>query len=152
MFVAVSFMNITNGIRYLGSPGCGLGEPSLPGNEPASFIMPGNVNPTQCEAQSVVAAQVMATNATVSISGSMGHPFELNVFKNVLQPIRLLSDCSLSTITSLFSLIIHLPSFALIHEEPSCRHQANEKRITQVVNDSLMLITILNGHMGYDNA
>ena len=95
--IAVSFMKIANDIRFLGSgPRCGLGELSLPENEPGSSIMPGKVNPTQCEALTMVAAQVMGNNTTVSIAGSNGH-FELNVFKpviikNVLQSIRLLAD------------------------------------------------------------
>jgi fumarate hydratase class II len=90
-------MKIANDIRFLGSgPRCGLGELSLPENEPGSSIMPGKVNPTQCEALTMVAAQVMGNNTTVSIAGSNGH-FELNVFKpviikNVLQSIRLLAD------------------------------------------------------------
>jgi fumarate hydratase class II len=95
--LAVSLMKIANDIRFLGSgPRCGLGELSLPENEPGSSIMPGKVNPTQCEAMTMVAAQVMGNNTTVSIAGSNGH-FELNVFKpvmikNVLQSIRLISD------------------------------------------------------------
>lgn len=94
---AVSFMKIANDIRYLGSgPRCGLGELSLPENEPGSSIMPGKVNPTQCEALTMVAAQVIGNNTTVSVAGSYGQ-FELNVFKpvlvkNLLQSIRLLAD------------------------------------------------------------
>jgi fumarate hydratase class II len=95
--LAVSLMKIANDIRFLGSgPRCGLGELSLPENEPGSSIMPGKVNPTQCEAITMVAAQVMGNNTAVTIAGSNGH-FELNVFKpviikNVLQSIRLLAD------------------------------------------------------------
>lgn len=137
--VAVSLMKIANDIRYLGSgPRCGLGELALPENEPGSSIMPGKVNPTQCEALTMVAAQVMGNNTTVSVAGSMGQ-FELNVFKpviikNTLQSIRLLSDASRS-----------------FTEHCVVGIQANEKRINQLLNDSLMLATILNSHMGYDN-
>jgi fumarate hydratase class II len=94
-------MKIANDIRFLGSgPRCGLGELSLPENEPGSSIMPGKVNPTQCEAMTMVAAQVMGNQVAVSIGGSNGH-FELNVFKplivrNVLQSTRLLSDAAIS--------------------------------------------------------
>ncbi|KAF9397024.1 fumarase fum1, partial [Podila epigama] len=95
--LAVSLMKIANDIRFLGSgPRCGLGELSLPENEPGSSIMPGKVNPTQCEAMTMVCAQVMGNNTAVSVAGSNGH-FELNVFKpvmikNTLQSIRLLAD------------------------------------------------------------
>ncbi|KAF8329142.1 fumarate hydratase [Cantharellus anzutake] len=137
--VAVSLMKITNDIRYLGSgPRCGLGELALPENEPGSSIMPGKVNPTQCEAMTMVAAQVMGNNTTVSIAGSNGQ-FELNVFKpviikNVLQSIRLLSDASRSFTKNCVVGI-----------------KANEKRINQLLNESLMLATVLNSHLGYDN-
>ncbi|KAF8323252.1 fumarate hydratase [Clavulina sp. PMI_390] len=137
--LAVSLMKIANDIRYLASgPRCGLGELSLPENEPGSSIMPGKVNPTQCEAMTMVAAQVMGNNTTVSIAGSNGQ-FELNVFKpviikNVLQSIRLLSDASRSFTKNCVVGI-----------------EANEKRISQLLNESLMLATILNSHMGYDN-
>merc|ERR1712100_436256 len=95
--LAVSFMKIANDIRLLGSgPRCGLGELSLPENEPGSSIMPGKVNPTQCEAITMVAAQVMGNHVAVSVGGSNGH-FELNVFKpmmvkNVLHSVALLGD------------------------------------------------------------
>ena len=95
--VACSIMKIANDIRFLGSgPRCGLGELSLPENEPGSSIMPGKVNPTQCEAITMVAAQVMGNHVAVTVGGSNGH-FELNVFKpmmvaNVLRSIRLLGD------------------------------------------------------------
>lgn len=95
--IACSLMKIANDIRYLGSgPRCGLGELSLPENEPGSSIMPGKVNPTQCEALTMVAAQVLGNQTTVSVAGASGQ-FELNVFKpviikNVLQSIRLLAD------------------------------------------------------------
>ncbi|KAG8936474.1 fumarase fum1 [Tulasnella sp. 419] len=137
--IAVSFMKIANDIRYLGSgPRCGLGELSLPENEPGSSIMPGKVNPTQCEALTMVAAQVMGNNTTVSVAGSMGQ-FELNVFKpviikNVLQSIRLLADGARS-----------------FTDHCVVGIQANEKRISQLLNESLMLATILNSHLGYDN-
>ncbi|KAG9088889.1 fumarase fum1 [Ceratobasidium sp. 370] len=137
--VAVSLMKIANDIRYLASgPRCGLGELSLPENEPGSSIMPGKVNPTQCEALTMVAAQVMGNNTTVTIAGSNGQ-FQLNVFKpviikNVLQSIRLLSDgCRSFTKNCVVGI------------------EANEKRIHQLLNESLMLATILNSHLGYDN-
>ncbi|KAG8702791.1 fumarase fum1 [Ceratobasidium sp. 394] len=137
--VAVSLMKIANDIRYLASgPRCGLGELSLPENEPGSSIMPGKVNPTQCEALTMVAAQVMGNNTTVSIAGSNGQ-FQLNVFKpviikNVLQSVRLLSDgCRSFTKNCVVGI------------------EANEKRIHQLLHESLMLATILNRHLGYDN-
>ncbi|KAF9474477.1 fumarate hydratase [Pholiota conissans] len=137
--LACSLMKIANDIRYLGSgPRCGLGELSLPENEPGSSIMPGKVNPTQCEALTMVAAQVMGNQTTVSVSCASGQ-FELNVFKpviakNVLQSIRLLADGSRSFTKNCVVGI-----------------QANEKRIKTLLNESLMLATILNSHLGYDN-
>jgi len=137
--IACSFMKIANDIRFLGSgPRCGFGELILPENEPGSSIMPGKVNPTQCEAITMVAAQVMGNHTTVSVAGASGQ-FELNVFKpviikNVLQSIRLLSDGSRSLTKNC---IIGI--------------QANEKRINSLLNESLMLATILNSHLGYDN-
>jgi len=137
---ATSLMKIANDIRLLGSgPRCGLGEISLPENEPGSSIMPGKVNPTQSEAMTMVAAQVMGNHTTVSIAGATGH-FELNVFKpviiyNVLQSIRLLADASVSFADNCVVGI-----------------EANKERITQLMNDSLMLVTALNPHIGYDNA
>ena len=137
--LACSFMKIANDIRFLGSgPRCGFGEISLPENEPGSSIMPGKVNPTQCEAVTMVAAQVMGNQTAVSIAGSNGH-FELNVFKpviakNVLSSIRLLADASRSFTKNCVVGI-----------------QANEKRINHLLNESLMLATILNSHLGYDN-
>jgi fumarate hydratase, class II len=137
--VAVSFMKIANDIRYLGSgPRCGLGELSLPENEPGSSIMPGKVNPTQCEALTMVAAQVMGNNTTISIAGSYGQ-FELNVFKpvlikNLLQSIRLLADGARSFTKNCVVGI-----------------EANKDRIGKLLNESLMLATILNSHLGYDN-
>ncbi|KAL7416893.1 L-Aspartase-like protein [Mrakia frigida] len=137
--IAVSFMKIANDIRYLASgPRCGLGELSLPENEPGSSIMPGKVNPTQCEALTMVACQVMGNNTTISIAGSYGQ-FELNVFKpvlikNLLQSIRLLSDGARSFTKNCVVGI-----------------EANEKRIETILNESLMLATILNSVLGYDN-
>lgn len=137
---AVSLMKIANDIRMLGSgPRCGIGEISLPENEPGSSIMPGKVNPTQSEAMTMVAAQVMGNAVTVSIAGSNGH-FELNVFKpviiyNVLQSIKLLADaCNSFTDHCVVGI------------------EANRDRITQLLNESLMLVTSLNPHIGYDNA
>lgn len=137
--VAVSFMKIANDIRYLGSgPRCGLGELSLPENEPGSSIMPGKVNPTQCEALTMVAAQVMGNNTTISVAGSYGQ-FELNVFKpvivkNLLQSIRLLADGARSFTKNCVVGI-----------------QANRTTIDKLLNESLMLATILNSHLGYDS-
>ncbi len=138
--LAVSLMKIANDIRLLGSgPRCGFGEISLPENEPGSSIMPGKVNPTQAEAMTMVAAQIMGNHVTVTIAGSNGH-FELNVFKpviifNVLQSIRLIADaCN---------------SFA---EHCVAGIEANQEQITEHLNNSLMLVTALNPHIGYDNA
>jgi fumarate hydratase class II len=137
---AVSLMKIANDIRLLGSgPRCGLGELSLPENEPGSSIMPGKVNPTQCEALTMVCAQVMGNHVAVSIAGSNGH-FELNVFKpviiyNVLQSIRLIADAAVSFTDNCVSGI-----------------EANREHITKLMNESLMLVTALNPHIGYDNA
>jgi fumarate hydratase, class II len=137
---AVSLMKIANDIRMLGSgPRCGLGELSLPENEPGSSIMPGKVNPTQCEAMTMVCAQVMGNHTAVSIAGSNGH-FELNVFKpviiyNVLQSIRLLAD---SAVSFTDNCVVGI--------------EANKERITKLMNESLMLVTALNPHIGYDNA
>ncbi|HTK84730.1 MAG TPA: class II fumarate hydratase [Patescibacteria group bacterium] len=138
--LAVSLMKIANDIRLLGSgPRCGIGEINLPENEPGSSIMPGKVNPTQCEALTMVCAQVMGNHVTVTVAGSNGH-FELNVFKpviiyNVLQSIRLLADAANSFTDNCVSGI-----------------EANEKRIDKLVHESLMLVTALNPHIGYDNA
>lgn len=138
--VAVSLMKIANDIRLLGSgPRCGLGELSLPENEPGSSIMPGKVNPTQCEAMTMVCAEVMGNNVAVTVAGSNGH-FELNVFKpviifNVLRSIRLLADASISFTDNCVVGI-----------------KANEKRIAQLLHESLMLVTALNPKIGYDNA
>ncbi|KAJ8774251.1 hypothetical protein K2173_009682 [Erythroxylum novogranatense] len=138
--VAVSLMKIANDIRFLGSgPRCGLGELILPENEPGSSIMPGKVNPTQCEALTMVCAQVMGNHVGISVGGSNGH-FELNVFKpliasNLLHSIRLLGDASASF-------------------EKNCVRgiQANKERISKLLHESLMLVTSLNPKIGYDNA
>ena len=136
--VAVSLMKIANDIRFLGSgPRCGLGELSLPENEPGSSIMPGKVNPTQCEAMTMVCSQVMGNHVTISIGGSNGH-FELNVFKpsmiaSLLQSIRLIGDASVSFTDNCVVGIV-----------------ANTKKINQIMNESLMLITALNEYIGYD--
>jgi len=138
--VAASVMKIANDIRFLASgPRCGIGEISLPENEPGSSIMPGKVNPTQSEALTMIAAQVMGNHTTISIAGSNGH-FELNVFKpvmiyNLLQSIRLLSDgCNSFTQRCIVGIV------------------ANEDRINKLRDESLMLVTALNQYIGYDNA
>lgn len=138
--LAVSLMKIANDIRLLASgPRCGFGELILPENEPGSSIMPGKVNPTQCESLTMIAAQVMGNNVSVSIAGSNGQ-LELNVFKpvmiyNVLQSIRLLSD--------------GVSSF-----NKKCLEgiEANELKIEKSLSDSLMLVTALSPHIGYDKA
>ena len=138
--LAVSLMKIANDLRLLGSgPRSGLGELSLPENEPGSSIMPGKVNPTQSEAMTMVCAQVMGNQTTVTIAGATGH-FELNVFKpvianSVLQSLRLLGDAAAS-----------------FTENCVVGITANRERIAQLVGDSLMLVTALNPHIGYDNA
>jgi len=138
--LACSLMKIANDIRWLGSgPRCGLGEITLPANEPGSSIMPGKVNPTQCEAVTMVAAQVIGNDATIALAGASGN-FELNVYKpvimyNVLQSIRLLSDV--------------VGSFT---EHCVTGIQPNVERIRRYVEDSLMLVTALNETIGYDNA
>jgi fumarate hydratase class II len=138
--LAASCMKIANDIRFLGSgPRCGLGELILPANEPGSSIMPGKVNPTQSEALTMVAAQVMGNHVAVTVGGSNGH-FELNVFKpviiyNVLQSIRLLADATVSFADNCVAGI-----------------EANRSRIEALLHESLMLVTALNPHIGYDNA
>lgn len=133
-------MKIANDLRLLGSgPRCGIGEIILPANEPGSSIMPGKVNPTQCEAMTMVCAQVMGNHVTVTIAGSNGH-FELNVFKpviifNVLQSIGLLADAAVS-----------FTDHCVTGIEP------NKERIEKLLHESLMLVTALNPHIGYDNA
>jgi fumarate hydratase, class II len=138
--VAVSLFKIANDIRLMGSgPRSGFGELSLPENEPGSSIMPGKVNPTQCEAVTMVAAKVMGNNATITFAGSQGH-FELNVFKPLmayamLQSIRLLTDVSTS-----------FTDHCVVGIE------ANRDRIKEHLNRSLMLVTALAPHIGYDKA
>jgi fumarate hydratase class II len=138
--LAVSLMKIANDVRLLGSgPRSGLGELILPANEPGSSIMPGKVNPTQSEALTMVCAQVMGNHTTITIAGASGH-LELNVFKPVminslLQSIRLLADaCTSFTVHCVDGL------------------EASEMRIRQLMENSLMLVTALNPHIGYDNA
>ncbi|KAF5388721.1 hypothetical protein D9757_004798 [Collybiopsis confluens] len=155
--IACSLMKIANDIRYLGSgPRCGLGELSLPENEPGSSIMPGKVNPTQCEAVTMVAAQVMGNQTTVSIAGSNGQ-FELNVFKpvmikNVLQSIRLLADGE-AMMTHITNEIAEWQDLGSRSFTKNCvvGIRANETRIKSLLNESLMLATILNSHLGYDS-
>ncbi len=138
--LAASLMKIAHDIRVLGSgPRCGIGEISLPANEPGSSIMPGKVNPTQAEAMTMVCAQVMGNHVTVTVAGSNGH-FELNVFKpvmiyNVLQSIRLIADAAASFTDNCVSGI-----------------EANRERIDKLLHESLMLVTALNPYIGYDNA
>lgn len=138
--LAVSLMKIASDIRLLGSgPRCCIGEINLPANEPGSSIMPGKVNPTQCEALTMVCAQVMGNHTTVTVAGSQGH-FELNVFKpviiyNVLQSLRLLSDACAS-----------------FTERCVTGIEPNRERIEKLLHESLMLVTALNPHIGYDNA
>ncbi len=138
--LAVSLMKIANDIRLLGSgPRCGIGELILPENEPGSSIMPGKVNPTQAEALTMVAVQVMGNHTTVAVAGASGH-FELNVFKpviafNVLQSIRLLADAAASFTDHCVAGIA-----------------ADEERIARLVGESLMLVTALAPHIGYDKA
>jgi len=138
--LACSLMKIANDLRWLASgPRCGIGEISLPENEPGSSIMPGKVNPTQCEAMTMVAVQVMGNDAAIGFAGSQGN-FELNVYKpvmifNYLHSIRLLTD-------SCRSMVEH----CVVGIEP------NRERIAHFLNDSLMLVTALNQKIGYDKA
>ena len=138
--IAVSLMKVANDVRMLGSgPRAGLGELVLPANEPGSSIMPGKVNPTQSEALTMVCAQVMGNAVSVSVGGSNGH-FELNVFKpvmafNNLQSIKLLGDAAVSFTDN-----------CVVGIEP------NYGRIDELMRSSLMLVTALNPHIGYDNA
>ena len=138
--VAASLFKIANDIRLLGSgPRCGLGELMLPENEPGSSIMPGKVNPTQCEALTQVCAHVMGNDAAVGFAGSQGH-FELNVYKpmmayNVLQSMQLIGDASTAFTDNCVAGI-----------------EANEERINKLMRESLMLVTALAPTIGYDNA
>jgi fumarate hydratase class II len=137
---AASLMKIANDVRWLASgPRCGIGEISIPDNEPGSSIMPGKVNPTQSEAMTMVCAQVMGNDTAINIAGMSGN-FELNVFKpvlifNLLNSIRLLADACES-----------------FNEHCAAGITANEKTIRQHLSNSLMLVTALNPHIGYDNA
>ena len=137
---AVALMKISNDIRFLGSgPRAGYGELTLPENEPGSSIMPGKVNPTQCEAVTMVCAKVIGNHTGITIAGSHGH-FELNVFKpmiahNILQSIDLIADSSKNFANYCVNGI-----------------KANKKRIKEHLDNSLMLVTALAPHIGYDNA
>lgn len=138
--LAASMMKIANDVRWLASgPRCGIGEISIPENEPGSSIMPGKVNPTQCEAMTMLCAQVMGNDVAINIGGASGN-FELNVFRpmvidNFLQSVRLLAD--------------GMESF---NEHCAVGIEPNRDRITQLLNESLMLVTALNTHIGYDKA
>ena len=137
---AVALMKISNDVRFLGSgPRAGYGELILPENEPGSSIMPGKVNPTQCEAVTMVCAKVIGNHTGITVAGSHGH-FELNVFKpmiahNILQSIDLISDSA--------------KNFAIYCVKGI---KANKKRIKEHLDNSLMLVTALAPHIGYDNA
>lgn len=138
--LAANLMKIANDIRWLSSgPRCGIGELVIPENEPGSSIMPGKVNPTQCEAITMIAVQVMGNDATIGMAASQGN-FELNVFMpviayNMLQSIRLLSD--------------GIRSF---NEHLLVGLKANEEKIQKYLNESLMLVTCLTPKVGYENA
>jgi len=138
--IACSLNKIANDLRMLASgPRCGLGELSLPENEPGSSIMPGKVNPTQCEAMTMVCAQVMGNHVAITFGGAQGH-FELNVFKplmvaNMLQSARLIGDASLCFTNNCVEGL-----------------KVNEDRVNELMNASLMLVTALNPHIGYDKA
>lgn len=138
--LAAAMMKIANDVRWLASgPRCGIGELIIPANEPGSSIMPGKVNPTQSEAVTMVVAQVMGNNTTVSFAASQGN-FELNVFKPViaysfLQSVRILGDSARS-----------------FDENCARGIEPNLEKINAYLNDSLMLVTALNTHVGYDNA
>jgi fumarate hydratase, class II len=138
--LACSLMKIANDIRWLASgPRCGIGELILPENEPGSSIMPGKVNPTQSEAMTMVAAQVLGNDAAIGFAGSQGN-FELNVFKpvmihNFLHSVRLLNDACQGFVEFCVNGI-----------------ELNRAQIDKYLNDSLMLVTALNQHIGYDNA
>jgi fumarate hydratase class II len=138
--LAASLMKIANDVRWLASgPRCGIGELTLPANEPGSSIMPGKVNPTQAEAMTMVCAQVMGNDVAINIGGLSGN-FELNVFKpmmifNLLNSIRLLADACES-----------------FNNNCAVGIEANEETIEGYLKNSLMLVTALNPHIGYDNA
>lgn len=138
--LAVSLMKIANDIRWMASgPRCGLSEITIPENEPGSSIMPGKVNPTQCEAMTMISVQVMGNDAAIQFAGSQGN-FELNVFKpviiyNFLQSVRLLSDGCHN-----------------FNEHCAMGIEADTERLKFYENNTLMLVTALNTHIGYDNA
>ena len=138
--LAANLMKIANDIRWLGSgPRCGLGEIFLPENEPGSSIMPGKVNPTQCEALTMVSVQVMANDVAVGMAASQGN-FELNVYMpvciyNFLQSVRLLSDAMLS-----------------FNQNCVVGIKANKEKMQENLHRSLMLVTCLNPYIGYENA
>jgi fumarate hydratase class II len=138
--LAANLLKIANDVRWLSSgPRCGIGEISIPENEPGSSIMPGKVNPTQCEAVTMVAVQVMGNDATIGFAASQGN-FELNVFMpvimyNFLQSVRLLSDV--------------VNSF---NKNCVVGIRANCEKMRANLNNSLMLVTALNPHIGYENA
>ncbi len=138
--LACDLMKIANDIRWLASgPRCSLGEITIPENEPGSSIMPGKVNPTQCEAVTQVAVQVMGNDSTISIAASQGN-FELNVFMpviiyNFLQSVRLLSEAMVS-----------------FNKNCVCGIKANREKMHSNLHNSLMLVTALNTHIGYENA
>ncbi len=138
--LAASLMKIANDIRWLASgPRSGIGELSLPENEPGSSIMPGKVNPTQCEAMTMLCAQVFGNDVAINFGGASGN-FELNVFRpmmahNFLQSVRLLADGMVS-----------------FNDHCAIGIEANRERIAELVGASLMLVTALNPHIGYDKA
>ena len=138
--LAASLMKIANDVRWLASgPRCGIGEMTIPENEPGSSIMPGKVNPTQCEALTMLCCQVMGNDVAINMSGASGN-FELNVFRpmvihNFLQSVRLLAD--------------GMESF---NEHCAIGIEPDRARIDQLLNESLMLVTALNTHIGYDKA
>ncbi|MGE0798822.1 MAG: class II fumarate hydratase [Lautropia sp.] len=138
--IAASLMKLANDVRWLASgPRSGLGELRIPENEPGSSIMPGKVNPTQCEALTMICAQVFGNDVAINIGGASGN-FELNVFRpmivhNVLQSIRLLADGAVS-----------------FNDQCAVGIEPNHERIAELVQRSLMLVTALNPHIGYDKA
>ena len=138
--LAVAFMKIANDVRWLASgPRSGLGEITIPENEPGSSIMPGKVNPTQSEAMTMVVAQVMGNDATIGFAASQGN-FELNVYKpviafNFIQSVRLLADTAKS-----------------FNDNCAVGIEPDRKKINEHLNNSLMLVTALNRKIGYDNA
>ncbi|WP_150810903.1 class II fumarate hydratase [Pandoraea sputorum] len=138
--LAASFMKIANDVRWLASgPRCGIGELQIPENEPGSSIMPGKVNPTQCEAMTMLCCQVLGNDVAINIGGSMGN-FELNVFKpmlihNFLQSVRVLADGAVS-----------------FNDNCAIGIEPNRERIGTLLEESLMLVTALNPHIGYDKA